>query len=179
MSNLSNTCRKLVLIGAVIFFTNRLSGHLSEMKHSAYCKGFSYSVVLSTRDCAPPTIALGSAPVVCPGALGASVHYSATTNSPNEYRIDFADSSFTDVPWSTLNPDSIVFTIPSGTPSGSYSASLYVRNATDCESNAVSFSLTIRQTPNVSITGDATVCPGSTPPLISFTNPLSLPVTAT
>ncbi len=156
-----------------MFFTKGLSGHLNEMRHSAYPGGFSNTTELSTRDCTPPTIVLGSGPVVCPGTTGTSVHYSTTTNSPNEYRIDFADSSFTDVPWSTLNPDSVVFTIPSGTPSGSYAASLYVRNATDCESNSVSFSLTIRQTPNVSIIGNVTVCPGSTQPLITFSNPLT------
>ena len=46
-------------------------------------------------------------------------------------------------------------------------------------SNAVSFTVTIRQTPTASISGGATVCPGSASPDITFTNPLNLPVTIT
>ena len=53
-------------------------------------------------------------------------------------------------------------------------------NAGGCQQTGTPVSVTVNPTPTATISGDATVCQGSAPaPVITFTNPMSLDVTAT
>ncbi len=54
-----------------------------------------------------------------------------------------------------------------------------IPKANGCEGDAVTFVVTIRPTPTVTISGGATLCQNSTPPNLTFTNPQSLPVIVT
>ncbi|MBL7775517.1 MAG: hypothetical protein JNK89_05910, partial [Saprospiraceae bacterium] len=56
--------------------------------------------------CTPPTISLGASPTVCQGATSASLPYSGTTGSPNQYTIDYNAAAeaqgFVDVAYTAL-----------------------------------------------------------------------------
>ncbi|KAF0238990.1 MAG: HYR domain-containing, partial [Prolixibacteraceae bacterium] len=109
-------------------------------------------------DCTEPTITLGANPIICEGTLSVNLPYSATTNSPNEYRIDFTDNSL-DVNWKALTASPIILAIPPGTAPNSYSGDIYVRNAAVCESAGAGLSVTINPQP-VGTNGTAATCSG-------------------
>jgi hypothetical protein len=132
----------------------------------------------------PPTITLGANPAVCSGTTSASLSYSATTDSPNEYTIDWDASAegqlFSDVAWSSLPASPISLTVPGAATPATYNGTLKVRNTTTgCESIGYAISVTIRPTPTAGISGDVTVCQGGSAPNITFTNNMALPVTIT
>ena len=126
------------------------------------------SVSFAVAECLQPTITLGANPIVCQGITSANLLYTATTNSPNEYRIDFDATAnaagLTDIPSGTsLSSSPIVIGIPAGITPGTYNGNLYVSNASDCESDGVTFTITVN--PNASIaltsagsTNSQTVC---------------------
>lgn len=81
-----------------------------------------------------PTITLGANPTICYGTTSTSLSYSATTNSPNQYSIDFdatANSKgFIDVTNAVLPASPITITTPGSAIGGLYNAILTVRNTT-------------------------------------------------
>ena len=107
-----------------------------------------------------PTISLGPNPMVCTGVASSSISYFATTDSPDQYRIDWV-SGITDVALTPLPSTPISITgIPVGP--GTYTGALFVRNSTTlCESVGYPISVTVNALPVVS-TPSATLCIGST-----------------
>jgi hypothetical protein len=87
----------------------------------------------------PPTITLGGNPTVCRGVTSASLSYSATTNSPNQYSIVYdtaaISAGFSNVTNATLPASPITITVPGNATPAIYNANLTVRNTT---TNAVS-----------------------------------------
>ncbi len=81
-----------------------------------------------------PTITLGSHPAVCQGATSASLTYSATTGSPDQYSLDFDSTAegegFADVVLSSLPSSQITITVPGAAAAGTYTAALTVKNTT-------------------------------------------------
>jgi hypothetical protein len=121
-----------------------------------------------------PTITLGANPQACTGVLTASLQYTATTGSPNQYTIDYDATAnaagFADVPWSTLLATPIALSIPVAAASGTYNASIQVR-ASGTPGNislAFPFTVTILPSPNP-ITGSATLCAGASTTLSNTT----------
>ena len=107
-----------------------------------------------------PTISLGSNPMVCTGITNSSISYSATTDSPNQYRIDWV-SGIADVTLTALPSTPISITGIPVAP-GTYSGALFVSNSTTlCESIGYPISVTVNARPVVS-TPSATLCVGST-----------------
>ncbi len=110
-----------------------------------------------------PTITLGANPSVLPGATSANLPYSATTGSPNQYSIDYNAAAntagFVDVTNAALTASPIVLTVPGAAASGTYNATLTVRNSTTgCVSSSTAFTVTISNCPTaftVNNTGDA------------------------
>jgi uncharacterized repeat protein (TIGR01451 family) len=110
-----------------------------------------------------PTITLGANPSVCRGVTSAELTYSATTDSPNQYSIDFnatAESfGFADVTLASLSSSPIVITVPAGAPIGTYNAMLTVRNTlTGCSSIAQAIQVNVVARPTANAGVDQTLC---------------------
>ena len=83
-----------------------------------------------------PTITFGPNPSATEDSAAQIVNltYSATTNSPNEYKIDFDNLAFTDVPYTALPVSPIQITVPAALAAGVYTATVTIREATNgCE----------------------------------------------
>jgi len=87
-----------------------------------------------------PTITLGSSTFVCFGSTSTNLTYSATTNSPNQYSIDFNASAetagFVDVSLTSLPVSPISIVVPGAAPAATYSATITVKNTTSGLSSA-------------------------------------------
>jgi large repetitive protein len=110
-------------------------------------------------ECTPPEITLGSNPTICAGTTNTELSYTSTSGSPNEYRIDFDDAGFTDVNWSALPASPIPLILPAAAASGTYNATLWVRNDIDCESGPVSFTITIEPDNTINLTSGNNIQP--------------------
>jgi hypothetical protein len=96
-----------------------------------------------------PTITLLPVQNVCRCSTAALLPYSATTGTPNQYKIDFDAAAnaagFTDTPlWTNLLSSPITFNIPSAASPGTYHGSIIVRtSATANASIPYNFTVTI------------------------------------
>lgn len=116
-----------------------------------------------------PTITLGSTPTICSGTTSANLSYSVTTKSPNQYSIDYDAtanaSGFIDITNGALPTSPVVLTVPAGAASGTYNATLTVRNSayTACVSPVYSISVTIKpKTASPTAGSNSPVCYGAT-----------------
>ncbi|MBU2915140.1 choice-of-anchor L domain-containing protein, partial [Reichenbachiella agariperforans] len=110
------------------------------------------SVTLS--DPASPTITLGQNPEVCAGAASGDLVYSATTNSPDTYSIDFDGTAeafgFVDVLGASLSSSPITIDIPTGADPDVYNATITVTNSsTSCSSIGEGFTISVIGFPSV------------------------------
>ena len=120
-----------------------------------------------------PTITLGANPAACVGAANANLTYSATTNSPDQYSIDFDAAAeaqgFVDVVNAPLPASPIVITITGAIP-GTYNALLRVTNSvTGCLSN--NYAITVTINPNNTIT--LTSAPGTDAQSVCINTPIT------
>ncbi|MCK6690640.1 MAG: hypothetical protein L6Q97_00905, partial [Thermoanaerobaculia bacterium] len=121
------------------------------------------NVVVTVGNCCPvqPTITLGANPTVCQGDIMANLPYTATTGSPNQYKIDFDAAAeaqgFVDVAYAALPLTPIVLSVPGGAAEGTYNGTIMVRNSANptCESVAVPFTVTI-QGPEIAVSCNST-----------------------
>jgi len=100
-----------------------------------------------------PTITLGANPSVCEMETSANLPYSATTNSPDQYSIDYDAAAeavlFSDVTNAALPATPIVLVVPGSAPAAVYNGTLTVRNSTTgCVSSSTPFTITVNVTPN-------------------------------
>jgi hypothetical protein len=114
-----------------------------------------------------PTITPGANPVVCRGITSANLSYSATTEAPDQYSIDYNAAAnaagFIDVTNAALGASPIVLTVPALAAPGVYNGTLTVRvSATGCISDAHPITVTILARPVPTITGPANICAGNT-----------------
>ena len=81
----------------------------------------------------PPTIALGTNPTVCQGTTSANLAYSATTNNPDKYNIDYNSlanaAGFIDIVNANLPVSPIILVVPSTAVAGTYYGTLKVKNS--------------------------------------------------
>ena len=116
----------------------------------------------------PPTITLDPNPVVCSGSTTATQTYSATTNNPDLYSIDFDATAegqgFVDVTNVALPAGAITITVPPAAVAGTYNGILTLQNSvTGCISQAYSITVTINPPPVTSwLTGNSSTCAGNT-----------------
>ena len=122
-----------------------------------------------------PTITLGDSPQVCVGSPNASLPYSSTTGSPNQYIIDFNSAAnaagFADVlTWTSLPGTPVILNVPVAAAEGTYNATIQVRaSATPANiSLAVPFTITLSPLPDA-ITGSTSICSGSVTTLSNTT----------
>jgi len=152
---------------ATLNITNPLITMNGYAYHAVVCRdcGSSATTNAVTLTVALPTITLlESVNPVCSGINTANLPYSATTGSPNQYRIDYdtdaENAGFTDISYTSLVSSPISLTVPS-TP-GTYNGTIYVKNTgTTCESIAYPFTITINPLPQGSLIGN-TICSGGT-----------------
>jgi Fibronectin type III domain len=112
-----------------------------------------------------PTITLGTSPTVCNGTTAASLPYTATTGSPNQYAITFNSAAhtagFADVALTTLPSSPITITVPSNPGAGTYNGTLTVQNSSGCSSSSSAFTVTVNALPTAySMTGGGSYCSG-------------------
>lgn len=125
---------------------------------------FAVTVELAAQ---PPTITLGANPSICKGTTSANLPYTATTESPNQYSVNYnaaAESAgFLDVVNAALPASPIALVVPAsaGAPGGiSYSAVLTVRNSTSgLSSSGYSISITVNDKPASSGTISGNIAP--------------------
>jgi trimeric autotransporter adhesin len=125
------------------------------------------SAIMIADDCTPPTITLDADPSVCIGVTSADLTYSATTDNPDQYSIDFDAAAeaqgFVDVVNATLPASPIVITI-SGAAAGTYNGDLTVYNSTTgCVSTAYPITVTVNPNANAgTVSGTSLLCIGAT-----------------
>lgn len=115
-----------------------------------------------------PTITLAAA-IVCfnAGAQTSSLGYTATSGTPTTYSITWDVSpvnSFVAVVDAALPTSPIVISVPAGTPVGTYTGYLTVKNASACVSAINSFTVTVQASLPSNPISSATAtssCPGS------------------
>ncbi len=115
------------------------------------CESQAYNITVTIN--ALPTITLGTNPSVCQGTTSTNLTYSATTESPTDYTINFDGAAeaqgFVDVAWTSLPTSPIVITVPAGAAVGTYNAILNVRNANTCVSNNYNITVTVVAPPSI------------------------------
>ncbi|MFZ1497717.1 MAG: hypothetical protein WAS72_11715, partial [Saprospiraceae bacterium] len=136
------------------------------------CTGVSTVAVVVN---ALPTITLGTNPIVCAGSTVASLAYTATTNSPNQYIIDFDAAAntagITDVALTTLPVSPISITLPSVLAAGTYNGMITVTNSTTtCSSTPTPITITVND--SIAITAVAS-CTGITQPMAGMSLDIS------
>ncbi|MEK6780640.1 MAG: hypothetical protein AABY93_02985, partial [Bacteroidota bacterium] len=110
-----------------------------------------------------PTITLGVNPTVCGGVTSANLTYSATTNSPDQYSIDFNlaanTAGFMDIVNAVLTASPIVITVPGAAPAAVYSGNLTVLNSTSgCVSTVSAVTVTVVANPTITLGASPSVC---------------------
>ena len=114
-----------------------------------------------------PEITLGANPAVCRGVTSASLTYSATVGSPDQYSINFDGTAnaqgFVDITNVALPTSPISITVPAGAPAATYNGVLTIRNSTySCVSGNYNITVTINPLPVPGVSGSTSVCINST-----------------
>ena len=114
-----------------------------------------------------PTITLGLDPGVCQGSDSASLPYSATTGSPDQFSLVYDAGAlaegFANVTNAALGISPIALIVPVAAAVDVYNAGLTVRNSsTGCVSGVNAITVTINPLPVVTITGSSLECEEST-----------------
>ncbi|MBL0317346.1 MAG: hypothetical protein IPP69_16895 [Flavobacteriales bacterium] len=139
---------------------NNYTGTLVVRNSSTSCVSPSYNITVIVN--AAPTITLGSNPAVCFSASSqnASLTYSATTGSPNQYSINtWSGGGFSNVTNASLPASPISISVPAGLTAGVYTAVMTVTNSTTgCVSGTYNISVTVNEAPAIT-----TYSPGPLP----------------
>ena len=114
-----------------------------------------------------PTISLGPNPSVLYNISAQTVNltFSGTTNSPDEYKIDFDDNAFTDVAYTTLPASPISISVPAALAVGVYTATLTIKEPTKSCIKSYPITITILDpsSPTITLTNtNVDLCSGTT-----------------
>jgi len=91
-----------------------------------------------------PSITLGNNLSICLGTLTASLPFTATSENPTSYSINWNNTALTNITNETFpSGSSITITIPQTAPTATYTGTITVKNGNGCSSNAKNFDLTI------------------------------------
>ena len=105
-----------------------------------------------------PTITLGPNPLACRGTTSVNLTYSGTTESPDQYSINYdRNSPFPDVNDVAFGSSPIVLTVPASVNTGNYHGIFSVRNSiTGCVSNDYDITVIVNASPTATINGNGT-----------------------
>ncbi len=135
---------------------------------AAFPSGCSSSSTVTVNVIPSPGITLGANPSVCSGITTANLTYSGTSESPDEYSINYNGAAeaqgFVDVTNAPLPASPIMLVVPGGAAPAIYSATLTVRNSTSgCVSSTTPITVTILPLPDAGTVNGATpLCVGAT-----------------
>jgi hypothetical protein len=127
-----------------------------------------------TITCDTKTITPGSIGAVCPGTSTSTLTYTATTGSPNQYRIDWNAAANTagmiDVVTPLALPVSpIAITGITSTP-GTYTGTIYVSSSSSgCESAGNTLSVVVKTPPTITLSPIAPGCAANTSASLYYT----------
>ncbi|MFN4910180.1 MAG: beta strand repeat-containing protein, partial [Flavobacteriales bacterium] len=126
-----------------------------------------------------PTMAITANPSVCQGTTVSSLVFSGTTNSPNQYSIDYDPTanaaSFTDVVNQSLTGSPIPISIPAGASPATYNANLTIVNtSTGCQ-GIYPITIAVNAIPTATFGGNPSVVVGTTTSSIALTNTVGSP----
>jgi len=127
------------------------NGVLKVRNSGTTCESIGYNISVTIN--ALPTITLGTSPSVCQGSTSTNLPYTATSESPTQYKIDFNFAAeaqgFVDVAWTSLPSSPIPITVPAGAAIATYNATLQVKNANGCFSTSYNFTVTVVAPPSI------------------------------
>ena len=120
-----------------------------------------------TVPASPSAVLDDNTPSVCSTSATYELDLSSIIGSPDEYQIDYSSGLLTDVGLTSFTGSTLTLNVPTSA-SGSYSATLYLKNtSSNCESSAIPFTLNIDALPNDGLAvSDATICDGSSANII-------------
>lgn len=126
----------------------------------------STKAVTSSAASNPPTITLGSNPEVCQGTTSANLTYSATSESPDQYSINYdvtaEGEGFVDIVDNALPASPIGLVVPIAAAGATYNGILTVKNSgSGLSSGDYSISVTVNTVITASIQGTSTVGPNT------------------
>ena len=127
-----------------------------------------------------PTITFGSNPSICNGTTSASLTYSATTNSPNQYSVAWSAGAiiagYSNVSLTSLPASPISLTVPSNPGAGSYTGTLTVKNTTTgCSSTGTAKAVVINALPTITLGSNPSVMNGTTNANLTYSATTSSP----
>jgi predicted CxxxxCH...CXXCH cytochrome family protein len=138
-----------------------------------------YAITVTvTAAASPPTITLGANPSVTQGGTTGNLPYTATTNSPDQYSIDYDGTAegqgFTDVSLAALTASPIVLTVPGVAAPATYNGTLTVKNSsTGLTSGSYPITVTITTAanpPTITLGTNPTVCQGTTTANLTYSS---------
>ncbi|HZV69060.1 MAG TPA: hypothetical protein VFG10_05925 [Saprospiraceae bacterium] len=151
---------------------------LSVRNSTTTCSGSGSAITVTVAP--SPTITLGTNPSVCSGVTTADLSYSGTTGTPNQYSIDYDAAAeaqgFVDVTLASLPASPITLTVPGGAATGTYNATLSVRNSsTTCSDAGSAITVTVGPSPTISLGANPAVCGGVTTANLSYSGTTGTP----
>ncbi len=120
-----------------------------------------------------PTITVNPSISACTGSSTASLTYSTTTGSPNQYSINFdlaaEAQGFVDVSNVALPTSPISISMPGAVTTGTFNATLTVHNTSStCTSSSQPITITISTSPTITLGPDPSICSGTTSADLSY-----------
>jgi hypothetical protein len=155
-------------------WANGFTGNVDIRVTANGCNGPSAQVIRTVNvssSVGTPSVPAPSATIICQGSSNTSYTTAATDATSYNWTVTGAGNTI-----SGTGTTGTVTWAPgfSGTATISVTA-----NGCNGPSAAASTTVTVRPTPTASISGDNSVCQNTASPIVTFTNPLSLPVTVT
>lgn len=142
------------------------------------CEGTIHNISVTVNP--NPTITLGPNPSVCRGTTTASLSFSSTTASPDQYSIFWSEAAigqgFSNVTNAILNASPINIAVPAVANPATYQATLQVKNSTTgCVSNLYNISVTINVVPTITLGTFPVICQGTTTANLPYTSTTGSP----
>ncbi len=121
-----------------------------------------------------PAVTLGPNPSVCRGTTSATLPYTATAGTPNQYSITYNAAAlaagFANVGFTALPVSPIGLVVPAAAAAATYNGTITFRNSTaGCSSAALPFTVTVNAVPTITLGLSPTVCSGSTTANLPYT----------
>jgi hypothetical protein len=156
------------------------SGTLTVKNSTTLCESNGYLITVTVTD-GTPTITLGTNPSVVKGATKANLPFSATTNSPDQYSIDYNatanNQGFVDVSLKSLPLNNILkLTVPTNPNLGIYYGNLTVFNSIT-QKTSILYPITVTVESSVSVEPDPnqSACQGSLTATLGYSAPKGSP----
>jgi hypothetical protein len=172
ITNATITSSPLVFSIATNVAPGVYNGVLTVTNSTTSVTSINYNITVSVVG--NPTLSITNTPAVCQGITSSSVNFSGTTNSPNQYSIDYNSTAniagFLDVSNQTISGLSIPLTVPAAGSPSAYAANLTVVNTTTSCQTVYPITVTINTNPTATFGGNPSVVIGTTSTSIALSS---------